>query len=117
MAPRTLSPEQLLLVADRFRALGEPARLAILSALRNTERNVGELVTDTGLTQANLSKHLQLLLRLGFVLRRKEGLNTYYTLADPEIFKLCDLMCGRVESEMKAKHLAWGASAAPVPEP
>lgn len=111
MAPRTLSSEQLLLVADRFRALGEPARLQILSALRGTERNVGELVADTGLSQANLSKHLQLLLRLGFVVRRKERLNTYYSLADPEIFKLCDLMCGRVENEMKAKLLAWDSGA------
>lgn len=115
MAPRTLSPEQMHLVADRFRALGEPTRLQILSALRPRERNVSELVAETGIGQANLSKHLQLLLRLGFVERRKDGLNTYYRLADAEIFQLCDLMCGRVEAEMKAKQLAWApASRAPA---
>jgi len=83
-------------VADRFRALGEPARLRILNALRNGEAAVGELVDATGLTQANLSKHLQMLHALGFVQRRKQGLFVYYALADQDIFRLCDIMCGRV---------------------
>ena len=83
-------------VAERFRALGEPARLRILNALRNGEAAVGELAETTGLTQANLSKHLQLLHTLGFVRRRKQGLFVYYALADQDIFRLCDIMCGRV---------------------
>jgi DNA-binding transcriptional ArsR family regulator len=83
-------------VAERFRALGEPARLRILNALRNREAAVGELVEATGLTQANLSKHLQMLYSLGFVKRRKQGVFVYYGLADDDIFRLCDIMCGRV---------------------
>jgi DNA-binding transcriptional ArsR family regulator len=83
-------------VADRFRALGEPARLRILNALRDREAAVGELVEATGLTQANLSKHLQMLYSLGFVKRRKQGVFVYYGLADDDIFRLCDIMCGRV---------------------
>jgi ArsR family transcriptional regulator len=110
MAGRPLSPEQLDLIADRFRVLGEPTRLHILSALRGGERNVTELVDSTGFSQANLSKHLQLLLRLGFVGRRKEGVSTYYRLADPEIFRLCDIMCGRVEKEIKQRRRVFSAS-------
>jgi DNA-binding transcriptional ArsR family regulator len=83
-------------VAERFRALGEPARLRILNALRDREAAVGELVEATGLTQANLSKHLQMLYSLGFVKRRKQGVFVYYGLADDDIFRLCDIMCGRV---------------------
>lgn len=83
-------------VAERFRALGEPARLRILNALRSGEASVGELVELTGLSQANLSKHLQLLHALGFVTRRKQGLFVYYALADADIFRLCDVMCGRL---------------------
>jgi ArsR family transcriptional regulator len=82
-------------VADRFRALGEPARLRILNALRSGETAVGDLVTLTGLSQANVSKHLQVLHHLGFVSRRKQGLFVYYALADRDIFQRCDLMCGR----------------------
>jgi DNA-binding transcriptional ArsR family regulator len=83
-------------VAERFRALGEPARLRILNALRGGEATVGELVEATGLTQANVSKHLQMLHHLGFVKRRKHGVFVYYGLADEDIFRLCDIMCGRV---------------------
>ena len=83
-------------VAERFRVLGEPARLRILNALKSGEAAVGELVEQTGLTQANLSKHLQMLHTLGFVKRRKQGLFVYYSLADVDIFRLCDIMCGRL---------------------
>ncbi len=84
-------------VAERFRVLGEPARLRILDTLRAGEASVGELVGRTGLNQANLSKHLQILHAMGFVVRRKEGLFVYYGLADEDVFLLCDVMCGRIE--------------------
>ena len=84
-------------VAERFRALGEPARLRILSTLREGEASVGELVARTGLNQANLSKHLQVLHAMGFVVRRKDGLFVHYRLADEDVFLLCDVMCGRIE--------------------
>lgn len=92
----TLTEELFEPVAERFRALGEPARLRILDALRRGELSVGELGRATGLSQANLSKHLQLLHNLGFVRRRKEGLYVYYALADRDVFQLCDIMCGRI---------------------
>ena len=84
------------LVAERFRALGEPARLGILQALRDGERCVSELEADTGLNQANLSRHLQVLSATGMVRRRKDGLFAYYALADANVLRLCELMCGRV---------------------
>jgi ArsR family transcriptional regulator len=83
-------------VAVRFKALAEPARLRILDALRDGERTVGDLGERTGLNQANLSKHLQLLHALGFVARRKDGLFVYYSLTDEDVFQLCDIMCGRL---------------------
>ena len=83
-------------LAERFKALAEPNRLAILSILHGGELSVGELVAETGLGQANVSKHLDLLRRYGFVDRRKDGLNAYYRIADREVFRICDIMCGRV---------------------
>lgn len=94
-----LTPEVLELVAERFKALGEPARLAILNALREGELTVSEVMEETGLGQANASKHLQILHGLGFVERRKEGLYVHYSLAGEDVFRLCDLMCGRLERE------------------
>lgn len=90
-------------VAHRFRALGEPARLRILNALRTSELTVGELGERTSLNQANLSKHLQLLHALGFVARRKDGLFVYYSLMGEDVFQLCDIMCGRIEQTAAAR--------------
>ena len=100
-----MTPEVLELVAVRFKALAEPTRLRILSALREGESTVGDLVEATGFGQANVSKHLQLLHDLRFVERRREGLYTVYSLADRDVFTLCDLMCGRLEREAE-RHLA-----------
>jgi DNA-binding transcriptional ArsR family regulator len=99
-----MTPELLDLLAERFRALGEPARLQILNAMRGGEKSVGELIESTGLSQANVSKHLQMLHATGFAARRKEGLRVYYRLADPGVFGICDGMCGRVEDEARARH-------------
>lgn len=96
---KQLTPELMGLVAERFKALAEPARLQLLQALRTGEQTVTELVDATGLGQANVSKHLQLLHGLGFVERRKEGLYVHYRLAGEDIFMMCDLMCGRIEDE------------------
>jgi DNA-binding transcriptional ArsR family regulator len=86
-------------VADRFRALAEPSRLIVLQALREGEHSVSQLITATGLGQANLSKHLQLLHSAGFVKRRREGVSVRYRLAGPEVLELCDLMCRRLEQD------------------
>jgi len=95
------------LVAERFRTLGEPTRLILLDQLRRgQERSVNELVEATGAGQANISKHLQILLSAGFVSRRKEGTTVYYQLADPSVFQLCDLVCGRAEVVIEQKRRA-----------
>ena len=103
MARFTLTPDVIELVAERFKALGEPTRLRILNALRRGERSVSELMEATELGQANLSKHLQQLHALGFVNRRKEGLFVYYSLASEEVFELCEIVCGRISDEVAAR--------------
>lgn len=82
-------------LAERFKALAEPSRLAILSILHSGELSVSELVRETGLGQANVSKHLDMLRRHGFVQRRRFGLNVFYRISDKEVFRICDIMCGR----------------------
>lgn len=104
MRTGTLGPQVLALIADRFKALGEPARLQLLERLRGGEQTVSELVDATGMGQANVSKHLRMLHALGFVTRRKEGLHVHYALADQSVFTLCDVMCGRIEAAIQAQH-------------
>lgn len=102
MSDAEMNSELVELVAERFKALGEPARLRILQSLRSGEKAVTELMRDTGLSQANTSRHLQLLYTLGFVARRKEGAYVLYRLADDSVLRLCDLMCGRLEQQLQA---------------
>lgn len=97
---RPATPELLALVAGRFRALAEPARLAILHALEDGERSVTELVEATGLAQGNLSKHLQQLHASGFVSRRRDGLFILYSLADEDVLAVCELMCDRLVADL-----------------
>ncbi len=103
MASESMSPELMRCVADRFKALAEPARLALLHALRGGDRTVSELVEVTGMGQANVSKHLQVLHGHGFVARRKDGLFSWYSLADQDVLRLCDIVCGRLEKEASAQ--------------
>ncbi|MCI0479564.1 metalloregulator ArsR/SmtB family transcription factor [Candidatus Uhrbacteria bacterium] len=79
--------------AARFRTLGEPIRIRLLQALQAGDRNVTELVDDVGSSQPNISRHLRILQDAGLVVRRHEGNNVYYSIADPTVFTLCDTVC------------------------
>lgn len=96
-----LPPEVLQEVADYFRILSEPMRLRLLSLLREREQCVQELVEATATSQANVSKHLKVMLQAGILQRRTEGTSAYYAVADPLIFDLCNLVCGRLAERVE----------------
>jgi DNA-binding transcriptional ArsR family regulator len=108
MTHRRLAGQALEEIAERFRALGEPARLALLEALRDGERTVSELVIATGQTQANVSRHLAILHGADLVARRRDGVYVRYEVADPEVWQLCDLVCGRLRRGADAMRRAVG---------
>jgi len=89
-----LTEEALGEVAQYFQALSEPTRLRILNALRDGERNVGELTGMCDCSTANVSRHLALLAEHGMVVREGRGTSVYYRIADASVFALCDLVCG-----------------------
>ncbi|MCX6853140.1 MAG: metalloregulator ArsR/SmtB family transcription factor [Verrucomicrobia bacterium] len=91
-----VSEEALTLIASWFRTLSEPSRLKILRALEEGEKNITELVAATGLTQANVSRHVQSLVDAGMVGRRREGLTAICFIADPSITELCDNVCNNL---------------------
>ena len=71
------------------KALGNPHRLELLELLAQGERSVDSLATETSLSLANASQHLQALRQAALVETRKEGLFVYYRLADPAVFDVC----------------------------
>lgn len=100
-------------VAQRFRLLGEPMRLRILQLLEQGEMPVNEIVDTLKSSQPNISKHLQALCQGGLIDRRREGLNIFYSIADPMVFKLCDLVCNSATEQTRARLAEMDAPPAP----
>ncbi len=98
---RSLSRRQLEEVAGLFGALSEPSRLALLQALHAGPLAVYQLMKACGMRQANVSKHLAVLHAHRLVARRREGISMRYEVADPIVFALCELVCGKMERDAK----------------
>ncbi|MBF1990965.1 ArsR/SmtB family transcription factor [Fischerella thermalis] len=90
-SPRTLAP-----VAEYFKVLSEVSRLQVLCCLKSGAKNVTEIIQETGLGQANVSKHLKVLMQAGIVTRQPQGISVFYQITDPIIFELCELVCDRL---------------------
>ncbi len=109
---RHLSDDALELVAMRFRSLGEPMRLKILRLLEVREMTVGQLVGQLHSSQANISKHLKVLVDAGILARRAEGTAAYYSIADPVIIAVCDTVCNGLAEKLKIRAEGFGVKLA-----
>jgi DNA-binding transcriptional ArsR family regulator len=68
------------LVISSFDVVAEPARRQILDLLLSRPRAVGEIVSVTGLSQPNTSRHLRVLREAGLVEARAVGQRRLYAL-------------------------------------
>jgi DNA-binding transcriptional ArsR family regulator len=93
---KVLSRQALEIVAARFRALSDASRLQILQYLFKKEHSVQEICELSGMSQANVSKHLSVLADQGIVQKRRQGLFVFYSIADSTVYDLCDIVCGAV---------------------
>lgn len=96
-----MSAAQLEAVGRLFAVLSEPTRLKLLQALRGGSLTVSQLVEACAIKQANVSKHLGVLHNHHLVRRQREGITIRYEIADPMIFALCNLVCGKMERDTK----------------
>jgi DNA-binding transcriptional ArsR family regulator len=95
-------PDQVLdRVADYFKVLSEPTRLRLLHLLYENEQSVGDLVKATNTSQANVSKHLKVMLNAALVTRRPNGTSAMYAVADEAVFQLCNSVCERIAERIK----------------
>src|ERR1700742_218778 len=63
-----------------FEALADPTRRRIVEALREGERQVGDIVRQAGIHQSGVSRHLRILHESGFVSVRPDGQRRLYAL-------------------------------------
>ncbi len=78
--------------SERFNALAHPLRLKILEKLRSGPCCVCRIVPYVDGEQSNVSHHLAILRKAGIVSTEKRGLEVWYAVTDPKIFRLIDIM-------------------------
>ena len=94
-------PDPLVdLIARRFRVLAEPMRIRLLDRLRQGDASVLELTEALATSQQNVSKHLSVLHAAGIVDRRKEGNRVVYSIAEADVFDLCESVCGSLQRQV-----------------
>lgn len=97
-----------------FHGFSDRSRLAIVDALLEGERRVGEIVAATGLSQPNASMHLACLWECGLVAREKRGREVFYRLVGgvAELFAAADAVLERAGSTLGACPRYGGGQAA-----
>lgn len=78
--------------AEIFQALGHPTRIAIVDELRDGALTVGALADRLSAEQSNISQHLAILRARQIVIPRKVANQVYYSVRDPQMWKILDLM-------------------------
>jgi rhodanese-related sulfurtransferase len=69
-------------------ALANGHRLELLDLLSQRPRTVNDVAVETGMTIANASQHLQVLLRYGLVTVERRGTSAFYRAGGPFVYRL-----------------------------
>lgn len=91
----TLNLDDATALAARFKAIGEPTRLRLLSLVashENAEACVCDLTTPVGLSQGTVSHHLKVLVDAGLLTRSKRGTWSFYALVPGALDSLSDVL-------------------------
>ena len=78
--------------AEMCQALANEHRLAIMYALKDGEKCVGDIATEIGISIHNVSQHLRGLRQRLLVRPRKEGQTVYYSVTNPKFVQACALI-------------------------
>ena len=82
---RLIDDSAAMWLAELFKALANPSRVRIISALMHTELCVHDLAASLGMSQSAVSHQLRSLREMRLVRYRKEGRHVYYQLDDEHI--------------------------------
>lgn len=100
--------------ADIFQALAHPTRIAILELLQGGEVSAGILIEKLGMEQANVSQHLSVLRNKRIVYNRKSGTQVFYSVRDPIITQVLQLMKTYFHTHLKESMEMLGELEKPV---
>lgn len=77
-------------IASLAQALADPLRIAVLLRLMGGPASVAEIVSMTGESQSKVSNHLALMRERGLVRSERQGRQSTYEIADPDIAELVE---------------------------
>jgi ArsR family transcriptional regulator len=80
------------LQAEICKILASPKRIEIIAALKEGEKTVTEIVDILGIPKPNVSQHLAVMRIKGILNSRREGVNIFYSIANPKVIQACSLM-------------------------
>ncbi len=92
--------------ADLCRALANEHRQAILHAICDEEKCVGDLAEEVGISVHNVSQHLRVLKERRLVASRKEAQTVYYRVTNRKFMEACAL----IREALVEQHVAQGES-------
>src|SRR3954447_16613845 len=82
IAPASIAPARVAELAEMFRLMGDPSRLAIILACLEAPVSVSEIAARTGLSANLVSHHLRLLRAARILRAERRGKQIFYTAAD-----------------------------------
>lgn len=94
---------------DPFETLADPTRRRIVAALRDGERQVGDIVSLAGIHQSGVSRHLRILHEAGFVTVRPDGQRRFYALK-PDPFRELEAWLSQYRELWEARLDRFGAA-------
>ena len=80
-----IKENDLYILTEFFKVLGNPTRIRILLRLMERESCVSDLAERLGMTQSAVSHQLNLLKSNKLVRRRRDGKKIFYTLVDEHV--------------------------------
>jgi DNA-binding transcriptional ArsR family regulator len=89
--------------AEMCQALGNTHRLAIMYALKDGEKCVGDIAAELGISVHNVSQHLRVLRQRLLVRPRKDGQTVYYSVTNPKFVQACALIREALVEEHRAE--------------
>lgn len=86
-----MNEETCLLISEFIAVLSNSYRVRILCTLFSGEKSVGDIAAEVGLPPAHVSSHLRVLYDRGYLERRREWKQVFYSLRWPQVQEFLNL--------------------------
>ncbi len=91
--------EEIDLLSDFFKVMGDSTRLRLLMALENGELCVSDLANVSNMTRSAVSHQLKTLKNAKLIKSRREGKTIYYSLDDEHIHSVLKVSLEHIQED------------------